>query len=190
VISLLKRFLLVLLISFFVVACGSKQDIPIRNILMVDLLITKKDMPVGWKVDFPAGNFISGYYAEEAVAIVFIPEIGVRRATGQDIYRFSNPNAAKHKLHNEFIPEVWNSGEFIPADWVPPRLSVDEEKFVCYWKAVDIDPEKFMLCVWTARYDEFIVTFNSWVLPDLMSLDEIKSIIIKIDQKFAHQLGR
>jgi hypothetical protein len=83
-----------------------------------------------------------------------------------------------------------NSGEFVPEGWAHRTLSVDEDKFVCYWKAVDVDPEKFMLCEWTARYDEFIVSFVSWVLPDLMSLDKIKDLILEIDQKMAEQIKK
>ena len=122
--------------------------------------------------------------------IVFVPETGVRRAAVHDIYRFPSSEEAQFKLRNEFITEVMNNSEFVPEGWVHPTLSTDEEKFVCYWQVVDVDPEKFIFCDWTARYDEFIVSFVSWVLPDLMSLDQIKDLIVEIDRKMEDQLGK
>ena len=183
------RIVFALCFAFSVGACMKESETPSRDFALIDLLITSKDMPLGWRIEFPAGKIEDGYYAEETVKIVFVPETGVRRATGQYIDRFSSTEVARFKLHNEFIPVVLNSGEFVPEGWLHPTLSADEDKFVCYWKLVDGDPEKFMLCEWTARYDEFIVNFVSWVLPDLMSLDKIKDLIVEIDRKIAVQIG-
>jgi hypothetical protein len=185
-----SRIVLALCIIFSIGACVKEPESTSHNFALVDLLITRDDMPAGWRIDFPAGKFSDSYYAEEAVTIVFVPETGDRRATGHDIYRFSSSEVARFKLHNEFIPEVINSGEFVPEGWAHPNLSADENKFVCYWKAVDGNPEKFMLCKWTARYDEFIVFFVSWVLPDLMSLDKIEDLIVEIDRKIAEPIGK
>jgi hypothetical protein len=70
-----------LIFLFAVGACVKKQETPFRDFALVDLLITSDDMPAGWRIEFPAGRFISGYYAEDAVTIVFVPETGVRRVT-------------------------------------------------------------------------------------------------------------
>ncbi len=186
--TLLQLFLVSILLFSFV-AC-SKDEKTTPEISLLDLLISIDDMPSGWRTEFP-GDYITGsHYANESVKIVFVPETGLRQASVQYIDRFSNPKEAKFKLHNEYIPEVLNSGEFVPEDWVHLSLSADEDKFVCYRKSFDVSTEELIQCIWTARYGEFIVEFISWVIPELMSLDQIKTIIVEIDGKMTEEIGK
>lgn len=187
--TLLQLFLISILLFNFV-ACSTDDEKTTLEISLLDLLISIDDMPSGWRTEFP-GDYITGSnYANETVKIVLVPKTGLRQASVQYIDRFSNPSEAKFRLHNDYIFERLNLGEFIPEEWVHPILSADEEKFFCYETTLDVSTEEFIQCVWTARYGEFIVKFISWVIPELMSLDQIKTIIVEIDGKMTEEIRK
>jgi len=181
------RFIFFILIAFTAFGCNHMNTTPPNNIEMVNLLIKPDDMPSGWIVEFPAGPFHAAEYEEEAEKIVFVPERGIRRSTGQNIYRYEDAREARYYLR-KLNPEVLGRGEFVPEGWIQPVLSADEEEFICYWKA-DNPAEKYLFCYWIARYGEYIVDFVTWVLPDLMSLEQIRTLIIKIDSKMVSALN-
>ena len=43
-------------------------------------------------------------------------------------------------------------------------------------------------CIWIAHYEEFIVEFITWLIPDYMSDNDIKQVIKAIDARMARYL--
>ena len=189
----LTVLLLVILYAIAIISCSRKPSFSINESDLIDLLIPIEAMPIGWQVEFPAGRYMDSYYSEIAVKVVFLPVNGIkdtRTATGHSIHVFSDSKTAEIKFQGEFAVRAVNSDEFIPDGWVHPDLSANADEFSCESIRYKMNLDQFLRCEWIARYDQYIIEFGSWVLPEIMSLDDIQRIIIEIDQDLVNEFKK
>ncbi len=164
-------------------ACTVDRDFKIdRYFSLVDLLISEPDMPSGWSVEHPnPANKDANFHAKEGVAIIFLANTEVRKASAHDVYRYKDEKQASKYFERYFFRSVIGSGEFIPQEWNPPNISTDEQTMKCKWARVYTESEQYLLCEWAGRYEEYIVSFQAWILPEMMTMDEMGFIVDKID---------
>ncbi|RME60166.1 hypothetical protein D6779_02660 [Candidatus Parcubacteria bacterium] len=156
-----------------------------HTIPTLELLISLADMPSGWQVEQEPQYLDKGYrfFAEEGAAIVFIADTTDRIATAYRVYRYATVKAATKEFDIEFVHFATGSNDFIPDGWSSPSLYADASQIGCTLHG------SRMNCVWTARYDEYIVLFTTWIGPDAMALKDFERLVIQSDKKIYERLN-
>ena len=170
-------------------SCVPEQPAPERLFTTRDLLIGVSDMPPGWKVGYGPGkgrfyispkedgSEISFYVSDERIPLG-------RRGAYQGAYRYHSAKAAKGVYENLVLPgQVGKT----PARWRYQSPIADQSYFACY----DYEGrEPYPTCEWSARYEEYVVVFSSWLIPGYMSLEDMERVVRAIDARMATYLGK
>jgi len=97
----------------------------------------------------------------------------IHYTAGQHVYRYANVEIAKSVFEDSVMTKY---GEVLPITTCE-NLTADQNQLYCY----DYEGRAQTNCQWAGRYDEFIVVFGTWMIPERMSLDDMQEIICAID---------
>jgi hypothetical protein len=75
--------------------------------------------------------------------------------------------------------------EHTPPAWRYSSPLAGQSHLTCY----DYGGQTPPVCTWSGLYEEFIVIFHSWLIPERMSLNDIEHIVRAIDARMAQYLG-
>lgn len=169
-------------------SCVPEQPAPQRPFTTMKLLIDLPDMPPGWKVSWGPERSEDYISSQDSSVIAFVVS-GVSLPFGREgalhsIYRYRSARAAKGVYEELVLPG--QVGE-TPADWTYQSQVADQSYFACY----DYEGrEPYPICEWSARYEEYVVIFHSWLVPGYMSLEDMERVIRAIDARMAEYLGK
>jgi hypothetical protein len=148
-------------------------------IIISDLLLTKKDFPLGWRArGTPQSEYQNSelYWGEENLYVEFQP-IGNQGYAYQYIFKFRNKLDAKYGLfrikQQDFLTPSKNN---FPNEWSYKSPIADDWLFGC------LDEKE---CTVLARYDEFILAFTTSIDPKYMTFADLESILRTIDEKMS-----
>jgi len=154
-----------------------------RSFKTMELLISLSDMPPNWFVGSgPVKNQGDTlYYSRDASYVVFETDSEYSpKGASHDIYQFIDSANAEH-IYNDFF--VGMAGKE-PPEWSYQSGVADQYYFVCY----DYEGRFPPFCSWVGRYEEFIVVFRAWLIPDRMTLSDIEQIVKTIDSIMGEKL--
>jgi hypothetical protein len=166
----------------FLLSCSlGRKPAPERPFTTIELLIGLEDMPAGWE-SFPPYKPVDYLCVNDCATIDFEADTDLpRRRAYEDIFRYKSAVTAR-KVYKELLLPVGN----MPPEWSYRSSAADEFTFVCY----DYEGREPPICEWTARYDEYIVIFRSWLIPGRMSLTNMEQVIRAIDTRMARYLNK
>jgi hypothetical protein len=164
-------FLLILL-------TGCAKPTPIeRNFSMEDLVIDASVFPEGWEVvsgpRFVEWDHLSSTYGSWYVGYK-VETDAPRHTAGLHIYRYHDVSIAQ-RMYGEFISRQHRGASF--PDDTCDGLQANQSQLTC----VSYQTHTQVNCNWTGRYDEYIVDYIAWLVPDRMSLSDVQEIICAID---------
>lgn len=153
----------------------------VRNFDIVDLLIDVHALPDGWQQKGEPERFHE-VGALEAVGVSFDSDNNLtRNGAGIAVFHYGTREEAKRVFYKIFEPSVHNE---LPPDLNTPPISANQYKIGCY----DWEGREPFSCVWAAQYEEFIVRFNTWIIPGFMSFDDVENVVVAIDERMKRYL--
>ncbi len=168
-------------------SCVPEQPAPERLFTTRDLLIGVSDMPPGWKVGYGPGKGRDYISPQDGSEIGFYVNDDVppgRNTAGHDVYRYRSIKAAKSVYNDLVLPGQVGRP---PVGWAYQSPIADQSYFACY----DYEGrEPYPFCEWSARYEEYVVVFSSWLIPGYMSLEDMERVVRAIDARMATYLGK
>jgi len=179
-------WIVLLVIPVILTLCSCKTETvvtsTIRDFNTLDLLIELSDMPVGWQVkDEP--QFFREIGTVEAATVSFVSNANVtRNGSFFSAFNYGSTQEASRVFNKMFVPRVLGTP---PTEWISPVVSAQQAEMGCY----DYEGREPFVCQWTAQYEEFVVSFHTWLIPDYMSLSDLEKIVIAIDNKMKSYLG-
>jgi len=173
---LFKVFVLLFSVALLISACRVNQTPTpiIRNFDIVDLLINARDLPNGWQQKGEPERF-QEVGAIDAAEVSFFADIDkVRNGSSLGIYNYGTSEEAERVYKRMYELGVYGD---LPPGWDNPQFFASQYKVGCYnWEG-----REPYACTWVARYQEFIMQFNTWIIPGFMSFDDVESVVIAID---------
>lgn len=160
------------------------ETAPKRSFTTAELLISLSEMPSGWTVSNGPTKLKDDVSSKDASVIVFQADTDVvRRGAMQRAYRYRNSSSAK-RMYEEYI----RPGQFgtTPPEWTYQSPVADQSYFTCD----DNQGREPLRCEWSGRYEEYVVVFGSWIIPDRMSLQDMERVVRAIDTRMAQYLGK
>jgi len=164
----------------YIISCTPGQGhTPERSFTTMDLLIDVEAMPPGWR-SFPAFKPADYYCVRDCASIDFEADSeSVRRSAYQDVFRYKDAKTARR-----IYAEISSSPGETPSEWSYRTSAADEFRFACY----DYEGQEPPLCQWTARYQEYVVVFGSWLIPDRMAIVDMERVAQAIDLRMVTHL--
>lgn len=164
-------------------ACVQEKPAPERFFTTRELLIEPSEMPPGWTgyLERSADDLST----RDSATIAFEADTTLSlRVARHRVYRYRSTRAAKGVYEELVLPgQVGKT----PADWTYRSPIADQSCFTCY----DYEGrEPYPICKWSARYEEYVVIFHSWLVPGYMSLEDMERVIRVIDARMAKYLGK
>lgn len=174
--------------SLMLSSCIREQPVPKRSFTTLDLLIGLSDMPPGWIVGYGPGkgrSYISPKEDSSEISFYVNDEHlqPGRRGAAHEVYRYRSSEAARGVYKDLVLPRAGKT----PEGWSYQSPIADQSDFTCY----DYEGrEPYPFCEWSARYEEYVVIFSSWLIPGYMSLEDIERVVRVIDARMAAYLGK
>lgn len=129
----------------------------------------------------------------ESLHVGFCPE-GFEGIGGSfhEVYRYRNEVDAATLFHLEFSGRGFPKWHMItpwavPEEWSYQSPVGDRFKFAC--GEADL-PDSRWTCKAVAQYDEYISVFVTHLSPDNMTLQDVKRILVAIDERMASYLEK
>jgi hypothetical protein len=143
-------------------------------------------MPVGWEVkrgpeEEPDKSVLA--YGNENLTVGF--RITNRSGFAEhNVFKFKNVESAKNgfqriKQQGYFTPR----NGVIPSEWNYKSKNADEWYFGC-------NDQNMVWCVSIARYGEYISIFETSIIDNCMTLDDMEGVLRTIDKLFAQGLTK
>lgn len=155
---------------------GTLIPAPERSFTPQDTLINIHDLPEGWVLMFGPREVIDNTRSNDSSEIAFAPKnYPQNRSVTQEVFRYSSIEGAKA----DYSTEASLPGETNIDGWSFVSDTADEQKLSCY----KYPNSEFPICTWIARYDEFVVELYIRIGNERMSLEEMESIVILIDER-------
>ncbi|MGB9873251.1 MAG: hypothetical protein ACPLYD_16540 [Anaerolineae bacterium] len=173
--------------SFLLFSCAPKKPAPERAFTTMDLLISLSDMPAGWKIIRGPGELKDYFSTKDSSWIAFV--VSPTGSPGRDgavhrVYRYRSANNAREVYEDLIRPGIPGK---TPVGWIYQSPVAASSYFACY----DYEGrEPYPVCEYAAHYEEYVVVFHSWLIPDYMSLQDIERVIKAIDIRMAQYLGK
>jgi hypothetical protein len=153
-----------------------------RSFTALQLLIELSDMPDGWQIESGPDTLRDHLYGVEAAKVGFSAKADSQeRTAAQRVYRYSNSARAKRVYEKMVLPA--QVGE-TPLEWTYHSSVADQSHFACY----DYEGRRPPVCQWSGRYEEYIVIFQSYLLPEQMSLGDMEQVVSTIDARMGQYL--
>jgi len=148
---------------------------------MQELLVDASVFPEGWEISsgprFAEWDHFSSSYGFWLVG--FQTDSDVPRHTAMlYVYQYHNVKIAQQVYEKIVSPE--HRGEKLP-DNICGGLSATQSLLTCETLTMYESGYKQMNCTWSGLYDEYIVDFSTWLVPERMSLEDVQDIICAID---------
>jgi hypothetical protein len=142
----------------------------------VDLLISSKDLPVGWKSEEAfSDKYDDLCYRDCAMTQFFLVE-EEKASSEQSIYMYNTIEEAEKTYENQLTPLQLGT---TPSDWSYDSAVAFQSNFACYHHKGAAFPS----CSWIAQYGKYLVFFVASVLPERMSLNDLENVVRRIDAK-------
>lgn len=168
--------------ALLLVTC-TQTTTPTRRFTAMQLLIELSDMPPGWQVENGPGTLRDHLYGVEAAKIGFSTRTDSQeRTAAQRVYRYSSSTKARRVYDKMVLPA--QVGE-TPPEWTYHSSVADQSHFACY----DYEGRRPVVCQWSGRYEEYVVIFQSYLLPEQMSLDHMEQVVSIIDARMGQYLN-
>jgi len=153
-----------------------------RTFSMQDLLVDASVFPEGWEISsgprFVEWDHWSSSYGFWLVG--FQTDSDVPRHTAMlYVYQYHNMKIAQ-QVYERRTTSTEHRGEKLP-DNTCGGLSAAQSLLTCKTLTMYESGYKQMNCGWSGLYDEYIVHFGTWLVPERMSLDDMQGIICAID---------
>jgi hypothetical protein len=157
---------------------------PSREFDSQDLLLSQDAIPQ-WEAStpfLPAGNDLC---TTECIARHFGTKEGYPGALAtQYVFRYSTTGIAQRTFDYEYQAK---SRVYRPVkDWDFQSSIAQQSLFGCNTLAGNAAQS----CLWAARYDEYIISFITTIIPGEMDLDSLRQILGAIDKQVAHHLEK
>ena len=158
-------------------ACTDSTPIE-RTFSMQDLLVDASIFPEGWEIgggprfvewDQYSSSFGSWYINFQANTDAPWKNAGLH------VYQYHNVTISK-RMYEEITTSPQHRGEKILLD-ACDRLYAAQSQLNCE----SYSTHDQMRCNWSGLYDEYIVDFGTWLVPERMSLKDVQDIICAID---------
>jgi hypothetical protein len=176
--------ILILVTGLLVAHCSFLETAPERSFTTRELLIGLSDMPSGWWVSYSPQKIKDNLSSRDASATIFQAETNFpRRGASQRAYRYRNAWSAQGIYEDYVLPGQFGS---TPPEWTYQSPLADQSYFACD----DNLGREPLNCQWSGLYEEYVVTFGSWLIPDRMSLQDIEQVIRAIDARMAQYLDK
>jgi len=175
---LLYNFLLLTSLSLIVSSCTTVETPTpmVRDFPIIDLLIGLSDMPKGWSVKIQPEQFRE-VGALDAAQIAFVSSSEEpRNGASIGIYNYATTEEAIRVFDRHYKTRVYGD---IPATWNNPLVSANQYKVGCYNR----EGQEPYVCTWAAQYQEFVVLFDTWIIPEYMSFEDFEKVVIAIDNR-------
>jgi hypothetical protein len=181
-----KRRMAILMAAtqLFIVACSlAPRTLPPRPFRTSELLVTLSDMPPGWSVGYGPGRAFDERANDDASMIILYADTYTGgKGTSHAVYHYATILNSKNAFQDK---STWPGS--LPPGWTFRSPVADQAVFSCYdWEGREPYPN----CTWVARYQEYVVVLDTWLLPDRMSLAELDRIVKSIDRRMAAYLHR
>lgn len=171
--------------ALFLNACYSFEPrAPERAFNLSDLLLDQDSIPVTWQVFerfVPVGDELC---ATECSAIRFGPQTGTdnHAVATNFIYRYKSSGIAQRTFDNVYL--VQQKSLSAVAEWSYQSERAQQAHFGCRMTAGDTG----QICMWAARYDEFIVVLSARMVPGELSIAQLLPIVEELDGRITAQL--
>lgn len=167
--------LLKLAIAISLVLSACTQPAPERSFTTMDLLIDPSDVSASWQLLFAS---TSKDHIGSGSHIAFLTTDSQEARADQYVYCYDSIPRAKSRYKKFFLDPVGGT----PPEWEYQSLVADQFSFACY------KTQGREHCEWAGRYDEYIVTFGVWLIPDRVSLEDVEQVVRAIDERMAQYL--
>jgi len=98
------------------------------------------------------------------------------------VFQYRNPRQARLIYQDDVLPEHWGS---TPLEWEYESSLASSSAFTCY-RYNDISQPN---CQWSGVYEEYIIIFDAWLIPERMTLQDIEHIVGAIETRTAQYLS-
>lgn len=177
---------LIIGVSICLLACGlaSSKELPSRPFTTSDLLIDLETMPESWyivsgpeesQVEF---NFYEGFWIKfetESAEATY-------RVASHNVYQYPSERKAISVYRSFVLPYI--EGRSTPAEWTYKSSLSNIYQFTCH----DYEGKTQYYCEWSGVYEEYIVIFRAWLIPDKMTLSDIETVVQAIEVRMEQNL--
>lgn len=160
---------------------------PERSFAAQDLLLSKEDLPTNWSVASGPQKVSDNTKPNNSMEIAFIKSIDSEINTERKwdimerVYRFNSVEGAKE----DYSVTTNFPGRTDIDGWTFTSDLADEQKVSCY-RYLNMN---YPVCSWVARYNEFEIEVIAWLDSNRMTLEDMQSFVIKIDEKAGNKFN-
>ena len=171
---------LLYLLATFLAACGGQQAIEAPSMECEDLLIDDSGFLAEWSRGQPIED--AHYGAIEGCGVDFYVVSGVAVET---VYKYSDEAAAQdgYQLLLDIAFPTNQDDTFLESPpEIPASTTADDFQVFCFHQ------NTIPMCGAVARYDAYVVHFNTHMRPEFISVDDVENILQAIDGKMSQHL--
>lgn len=184
--------------SYFFLLAGlallsSCQLAPTRSFNVRDLLIGEGDLPQGWALLSVDDDPIAHFGESEAAEMIFYYGGNADRTTrgGVTIYQYGSERKAirsyDRQEQGDFNEDSrWFGSTFMLEDFSFNSTTADEQRFGCHVLSQDAFFAEDTICIYLARYEEFVVSFSinvEYQGESTVTTRELKALVDAVDQR-------
>lgn len=177
---------IMLFLSLLMLSCSlyRSKPAPARPFATQDLLISLEDMPPGWQVRSGPEELRDSITVGESLWIVFTAENATTpfQTASHRVFQYRNPRQAMRIYQSDVLPRHW--GE-TPVEWKYESSLARTYTITCY-RYNDVSQS---VCEWSGVYEEYIIIFSAWLIPERMTLQDIEHIVGVIETRTAQYLN-
>lgn len=177
--STLRKITVLLFLFLELVGCNISTDLIGQNskseqVNLNNLLVSLDDLPPNWSFG-GIGPGIDSDRGKDSIGISFYSDI-FPKSTGctEDIYRQKSLWLAKLDYQDSLS---MFSTVNAPKSWDFHSEIANESNFSCKYYPNSTFPS----CYWISRYDQIVIEFGCWLVPNRMTISEMERIVMKID---------
>jgi hypothetical protein len=175
-----------------------------ERIDMLDLMLDVSPFPEAWErcvgpIQQPE-HVRPERGARESWFVGFCPSRSERFEQGidgaeHDVFRYGDPLEAATVFYGTFLREDFSnryttSPWSVPEGWSYESDAADGFRFACAEiESLDLR-RRVMTCLTIAQYGEYVSSFSTTLEPEYMTLEQLKRVLVAIDERMAQQLGK
>jgi len=165
-----------------IVSSSCANSSPERTFTTTELLINLTSMPANWLVSRAPGKVEDHLSTDDSSMIGFSVEVdGVQHTAAERIYRYGSSAKAQKVYEEMVLPAQIGT---TPQEWKYQSSIADQSRFTCY----NHEQQGLRVCKWSGRYEEYVLTFHSHLVPGYMTIDDMEKVIKAIDTQMGQYL--